>query len=118
MNVYEYLYYKLYRFSEKYLITKKAKPYDMLAVAFISILFWLNITSVFIFLKEFNQRAFFPLFILILMVNCFYFLFRDRYKIIYEKYCNETKKKKKIGTIMVLSYVTISICLLILSIKK
>ena len=51
--------------------------------------------------------------ILILILNYFLFIYKDKYKKIIDEYKNESDKRRKIGTLLTWSYVLVTLALLI-----
>jgi uncharacterized membrane protein YidH (DUF202 family) len=116
MNIYYYLFYKIYRF------TQKLGNYDVAFSAVFGLSFLLGLNFLVIFIKLFpatlenlNEYQYkIPLLIFfaaILISNYFLFVFKKRYEDIEKQFINESKRKKRIGNFIVVAYVIISLLL-------
>lgn len=113
MNIYKYLYYKIYVF------TNKLGNYDVPFSALLGMSFLLMINSLIIVLRiifqdrisDFNTVK--PFFIIIgvfiLLLNYFLFIYKRKYREIIKKYKKESEKSRKIGNSIVIIYVIISL---------
>lgn len=116
MNLYHYLYYKIYGF------TRKLGNYDNSFSAMLGLTFlvFLNITpllsimgvSEFLFKKY--KPFFYLFFLMILALNYFIFIFKYKYRAIIVKYKDESKYQKKLGNSLVILYVIVSIIFFII----
>lgn len=111
MKAYEYLFYRIYRIklkppysgeiSSAYLSASLLFGPLLLNIIFISFL----ISNVFSIEIVRYLKYIAPVFILLNIVfNYFYFLRHDRYKAVVERYKNETKKHRRVGTWLMWTY--------------
>ena len=116
MNFYYYLFYKIYRF------TQKLGRDDVAFSATVGLTFLLGLNLIVISFKLFpatvkslNEYQYkIPLLIVsgaILIINYFLFVFKKRYEDIEKQFINESKRKKRIGNFIVIAYVIISLLL-------
>ncbi len=116
MNFYYYLFYKIYRF------TQKLGNYDVAFSAALGLTLLLELNFIVIFFKLFpvileniNEYQYkIPLLIFfgaILITNYFLFVFKRRYENIEKEFINESKRKKRIGNFIIMAYVIISLLL-------
>lgn len=111
IDIYNYLFYKVYVF------TRKLGKYDvafstMIAISFLLIV---NVSLAFIHLLSINKDNYnlfqIPMLIFgfaVLTTNYFLFIYKDKYKIIIEKYHNESLKKGRWGSAIVILYVMLT----------
>lgn len=117
MNVFDYLYYKLYR------ATLFGSLKDIAAFAttcYFSLLLFLNLFVVGAFLRKVDLLPFFPkgkvqvaIFIcLLIALNYFLFVHSGRYKQIIKHHEQETESNRKTGNLIVWLYVLVSVALI------
>lgn len=116
MNLYYYLFYKIYRF------TQRLGKYDVAFSAALGLSFLLGLNFIVIFIKLFaitqgnlnEYRYKIPLlifFVAILITNYLIFVFKKRYEDIEKQFKNESNRNKQIGNIIVITYVILSLSL-------
>lgn len=118
MNIYYYLFYKIYRF------TQRLGNYDVAFSAMLgfSFLLFLDINTIYISVFpvtniNFNNHYRTPLiilYIIVFIINYFLFIYKKRYKEIEKQFKNESTKNKRIGSIIVIVYVIISLLLVLM----
>ena len=118
MNIYYYLFYKIYRF------TQRLGNYDVAFSAMLgfSFLLFLDINTIYISVFpvtniNFNNHYRTPLiilYIIVFIINYFLFIYKKRYKEIEKQFKNESTKNKRIGSIIVIVYVIISLSLVLM----
>lgn len=117
MNVFDYLYYKLYR------ATLLGSLKDIAAFAttcYFSLLIFLNIFVVGAFLRKLDLLPYFLkgkvqvaiLICLFIALNYFLFVYSGRYKLIIKHHEQETESSRKTGNLIVWLYVLISVALI------
>ncbi len=115
MNIYYYLFYKIYRFTQK--LGKYEVSFS--AMLGLSFLLFLDINALYIILLPVTQVNFkdqyrIPLIILyiaVFIINYFLFIYKKRYKEIEKQFKNESTRNKRIGNAIVIAYIIISLLL-------
>ncbi len=115
LRKYYYLFYKIYRFTQR-LGNYEVSFSAMLGLSF---LLFLNINAIYVSLfpvtkVNFNDHYSMPLiivYIIVFIINYFLFIYKKRYKEIEKQFKNESKKNKRIGSLVVIVYAIISLSL-------
>lgn len=109
--IYDYIFYKTYKFILK---TPSANMATWSTIFSMSLLGYFNILAIFIInlniiFKDKAEIAIFFLGTVLLLFNVFVFMGFGRYKKIIEKYDKHSDRQQKIGGMLVLMYVLISL---------
>ena len=122
MKIYQYLFYRLYKRQRT-----KFSEFESLIFALLTItaIIFVNFFTLEIFLNKMlltpsiitSKSLVIIIMALIFSVNCFVFLMKKRYKNIEQKFQNETKKQKNIGTFIIIAYVVLSFILFFVSVN-
>jgi hypothetical protein len=115
MKAYYYLYYRIYSAWIKI----KGSDHAFLAMVALSLLLMLNISTLILYFDLLNDMIYddirLPIIlgvILVLVVNYFVFIYRNKYKKIKKLFMNETKRQKIIGSIIIITYILLTFVLL------
>ena len=113
MKVFDYLFYKLYRAAKKSSI-KEISVWA--ATVFTGALIGINITVLSAFLAKFDIAPFILsskkhaawFMVAIIFVSIAFFLLKERYKTVVERYSTETERSRIRGNVIVWTYVILS----------
>ena len=118
----EYIFYRIYRFQ--FLVGNHLTPVGTTILGLTSLIMF-NLFSTFIIINYltgyhiifFNSSKLTALifFILILLIICYLFLFKERYKTILKKYQKENKKEIRKGNLHIILFILFTLALLYFS---
>lgn len=113
-TIYNYLFYKIYR------LINRLGNYDVAFSAMMPFitLIYLNIITIMFFIKPINNinKANYKIVIIIigvflLVINYFFFIYKNKYKRLIKQFENETKRQQVLGSLLVSSYAILSFIL-------
>jgi len=114
INIYYYTYFKLYKLVEK----TNREVVEWASMIFFSELLWFNIITILYYLNflqsdfiKHHAKVVVLLMVLLFLINYFIFINKHRYQKIIKLYSGESRNRKVIGIVLVITYSIVSIYL-------